>query len=47
MVVGAEDRPDPIRDARRVHAVREAVGEDVELMIDANYGYSPNRALEL
>ena len=46
MVVGAEDRPDPIRDARRIHAVREAIGEDVELMIDANYGYSPNRALE-
>ena len=34
-------------DAERVRAVREAVGEKVELMIDANYMFSFNRALEL
>ena len=26
-------------DARRVRAVREAIGPDVELMIDANYKF--------
>ncbi len=45
MVVGRP--PDPIRDASRVGSVREAVGDDVELMIDANYQYSFNQALEL
>lgn len=34
-------------DARRVRAVREGVGEGVELMIDANYGFSPVEALLL
>lgn len=46
MVVGRPE-PDIARDAAHVGAVREAVGEDVELMIDANYKYSFNRALEL
>lgn len=47
MVVGATDDASPRSDAERVRAVREAVGEDVELMIDANYGYSLEEALEL
>lgn len=34
-------------DARRVRAVREAVGDDVELMIDANYTLSVDEALDL
>ncbi len=37
----------PRTDAERVRAVREAVGEKIELMIDANYLFSFNRALEL
>ena len=37
----------PKKDAERVRAVREAVGEDVNLMIDANYEYSFPKALEL
>lgn len=45
MVVGRP--PDIQRDAARVGAVREAVGDDVELMIDANYRYAFNQALEL
>jgi L-rhamnonate dehydratase len=46
MVVAVE--PDnPAVDAQRVQAVREAVGDGVELMIDANYLFSFNRALEL
>lgn len=34
-------------DAERIRAVREAVGPDVELMIDANYMFSYQDALEL
>lgn len=34
-------------DARRVQAVREAVGDDVELMIDANYTLSIDEAVGL
>ncbi|MDY6818470.1 MAG: mandelate racemase/muconate lactonizing enzyme family protein [Halobacteriales archaeon] len=44
--VGGPD-PDPRTDARRVQAVREAVGPEIELMIDANHSYSLNEALEL
>lgn len=40
MVVGVTDKG-PLEDARRVRAVRDAVGDDVELMIDANYMFSP------
>jgi len=47
MVVAINDAEDPAEDASRVRAVREAVGDDVELMIDANYQFSFNRALEL
>ncbi|HWX76098.1 MAG TPA: mandelate racemase/muconate lactonizing enzyme family protein [Candidatus Acidoferrales bacterium] len=46
MVVAVEPE-NPGVDAERVRAVREAVGEKVELMIDANYLFSFNRALEL
>jgi L-alanine-DL-glutamate epimerase-like enolase superfamily enzyme len=46
MVVAVEPEK-PETDAARVRAVREAVGEKVELMIDANYLFSFNRALEL
>jgi L-alanine-DL-glutamate epimerase-like enolase superfamily enzyme len=34
-------------DARRVRAVREAVGKDVELMMDANYKFNPVDAKQL
>jgi L-alanine-DL-glutamate epimerase-like enolase superfamily enzyme len=46
-MVVAVDPENPAVDAARVRAVREAVGDDVELMIDANYLFSFNRALEL
>ncbi|MDH3444481.1 MAG: mandelate racemase/muconate lactonizing enzyme family protein [Deltaproteobacteria bacterium] len=46
-MVVAVDPEAPATDAARVRAVREAVGENVELMIDANYLFSFNRALEL
>ena len=37
----------PEEDAARVHAVREAVGEKIELMIDANYLFHFHHALRL
>ncbi|HXV83949.1 MAG TPA: mandelate racemase/muconate lactonizing enzyme family protein [Candidatus Binatia bacterium] len=46
-MVVAVDPENPNVDAERVRAVREAVGDKVELMIDANYLFSFNRALEL
>src|SRR5215510_7742071 len=46
-MVVAVDSENPNVDAERVQAVREGVGENVELMIDANYMFSFNRALEL
>jgi L-rhamnonate dehydratase len=46
-MVVAVDPENPKVDAERVKAVRKAVGDDVELMIDANYLFSFNRALEL
>ena len=46
-MVVAVDPENPKVDATRVEAVRDAVGDDVELMIDANYLFSFNRALEL
>ena len=46
-MVVAVDPENPKIDAARVAAVRAAVGDDVELMIDANYLFSFNRALEL
>jgi L-alanine-DL-glutamate epimerase-like enolase superfamily enzyme len=48
MVVGANrDAVDVAEDAARVRLVREAVGDDVDLMIDANYKLSFAKALEL
>lgn len=47
LVVGSGDWATPVVDATRVRTVQEAVGEDVELAIDANYLYSVNEALEL
>jgi L-rhamnonate dehydratase len=47
MVVAVNDAEDPAEDAARVKAVREAIGEKTQLMIDANYLFSFNRALEL
>ncbi|GIX49369.1 MAG: enolase [Candidatus Tectimicrobiota bacterium] len=44
-VRGPADTPEV--DAARVRAVREAVGDDVELMIDANYMFSYPHALRL
>ncbi len=46
-MVVAVDPENPKVDADRVQAVRKAIGDDVELMIDANYLFSFNRALEL
>ena len=47
MVVAINNAEDPAEDAARVKAVREAIGEKADLMIDANYLFSMNRALEL
>lgn len=47
MVVAIHNAEDPIEDATRVKAVREAIGEKPDLMIDGNYLFSLNRALEL
>ncbi|MDP9129224.1 MAG: mandelate racemase/muconate lactonizing enzyme family protein, partial [Candidatus Binatota bacterium] len=46
-MVVAVDPENPKVDAERVRAVCKAVGDDVEIMIDANYLFSYNRALEL
>lgn len=43
MKVGSAPQDDP----QRVHAAREAVGDDVELMVDANGAYSRKQALML
>jgi L-rhamnonate dehydratase len=48
MVVGADrDHIDTLEDATRVRLVREAIGDDVELMIDANYKMPFHKALDL
>jgi L-alanine-DL-glutamate epimerase-like enolase superfamily enzyme len=39
-------RPDPADDEDRIAAVRSLIGDDVDLMIDANMGWSPDEALE-
>jgi L-alanine-DL-glutamate epimerase-like enolase superfamily enzyme len=39
-------RPDPHEDEERVRAVRELVGEDVDLMVDANMAWTTDEALE-
>ncbi|MEU9335701.1 mandelate racemase/muconate lactonizing enzyme family protein [Streptomyces sp. NPDC048290] len=43
LVVGV-DRGGWREDAARIRAVREAVGEDIDIMIDANYLFSPTDA---
>lgn len=47
IVVGKGDWATPAVDAARIEAVRDAVGPDVDLAVDANYLYSLNEALEL
>jgi len=47
MVVAINGAQDPAEDAARVRAVREAVGDKVELMVDANYLFAFPYALEL
>ena len=47
MKVGINDGTDPAEDERRVAAVRESVGEDVELMVDANCELDVATALEV
>ncbi len=47
MKVGIDDASNPAEDARRINAVREAVDDDVDVMIDANYGFALETALEL
>jgi L-rhamnonate dehydratase len=47
MVVAVNNGENPAEDAARVKAVREAIGDKVELMIDANYLFSLNRAVDL
>ena len=39
-------RPDPADDFARVAAVRALVGDSVDLMLDANMGWSPEQALD-
>jgi L-alanine-DL-glutamate epimerase-like enolase superfamily enzyme len=38
--------PDPKRDLRRLQVVREAVGEDIEMAIDANEAWTCDEAIE-
>jgi L-rhamnonate dehydratase len=47
MVVAINNAEDPAEDAARVRLVREAIGNEVQLMIDANYMFPFNYALEL
>ncbi len=47
MVVAIHGAQDPAEDAARVRAVREAVGDKVELMVDANYLFAFPHALDL
>ena len=47
MVVAINGAKDPAEDAARVRVVREAVGEGVELIVDANYMFAYPEALEL
>ena len=47
MVVGGEPTRTWKDDVRRVRAAREAIGPDVDLMIDANCWFNPHDALML
>jgi L-alanine-DL-glutamate epimerase-like enolase superfamily enzyme len=39
-------KPDIAEDVARIGAVRERLGPDIPLMVDANYGYTVERAIE-
>ncbi len=47
MVVAIDNAENVLEDAARVKAVREAIGDKIDLMIDGNYLFSMNRALQL
>jgi L-rhamnonate dehydratase len=47
MVVGINQGQSHLEDVRRVKAVRDAIGESVDLMVDGNCVFPFNRALEL
>ncbi|MDQ1280256.1 MAG: Mandelate racemase/muconate lactonizing protein [Thermoproteota archaeon] len=47
LVVAVNNAENPAEDAERVKMVREAVGDKVQLMVDANYLFSFPAALEL
>ncbi len=47
LVVAVDQGRNPAEDAARVQAVREAVGDGIELMVDANYLFAFPQALEL
>jgi len=40
-------KPDPREDIKRVKAVREAIGEDIHLMVDANQAWRPAEAIQI
>ncbi|MCG8512355.1 MAG: mandelate racemase/muconate lactonizing enzyme family protein, partial [Rhodospirillales bacterium] len=46
-MVVANDKGGWREDARRIRAVRDAVGDGVDIMIDANYRFTPHDALML
>lgn len=47
MVVAINNAEDTVEDAARVRTLREAVGDKIQLMIDANNHFSLNAALDL
>ncbi len=47
MVVAIDNGENVLEDAARVKAVREAIGDKIDLMIDGNYLFPMNRALQL
>jgi L-rhamnonate dehydratase len=47
LVVAINDAQDPKEDAARMGVVRDAVGPDVQLMMDANHLFTPLNALDL
>ena len=47
MIVGIDNGTNINEDVARVKAVREAVGDDVEFMVDANYQFSYTEALNI
>lgn len=47
MKVGINGAQDPAEDAARVAALREGVGDDIDIMIDANYEFPIHHALDL